>query len=160
MGMDLTLARQLNRALLSIYYFGRKDLAPFAGAPPPPGLLPVDNAIGELASAGSQALGSVRLAMTDLARTRDRLEPSSRADQRVEGLIFRLATTYANLVRTRGTAPDLARQITDLSRRVPGTNGDTAYVRVLNRLVQVEPSRAPPEVARPRLVSYEVARRG
>jgi hypothetical protein len=160
METDPKLARRWNRALLSIYYFGRKNLAPFAGAPPPPGLLPVDAAVGELESAGPAALASVRLALTDLARTRDRLEPSTRADQKVEGLILRLATTYVGLIGKRGTAPDLARQIADLSGRVPGADGDTAYVRVLRRLAQEEPSRTPPGVAPPRLISFEVERRG
>jgi hypothetical protein len=159
MGMDLTSARRLNRALLSIYYFGRKHLEPFAGAPPPPGLLPVDAAVAELESAGSEGLSSVRLALTDLARTRETLK-SSRTDEKVEGLITRLATTYVNLLPRRPNASDFAQKIAQLSRRIPATRGDTPFTRVFNALLDEERGPGSPGAPTPRLVSYEVRRFG
>jgi hypothetical protein len=160
MGTDMKSARRWNRALLSIYYFGRKNLEPLAGARPPPGILPVDEAVSELESAGRDALGSVRLALTDLVRTRNQLIPKSRADQKVEELIIRLSITYSNLLGTHLRAQDFARRMADLSGRVPGAMDETAYVRALNFLAEQDPRPRPPGVLPPRMVSYEVARRG
>lgn len=158
MAMTLKSARQWNRALLSIYYFGRKGTEPFARMPVPRRVWPLEKAVATLTeSQDREALSCVRLALADLCRTRTLLSPADPVDKTVEEQIVRLTIAFSQLVGIPNDArEELARIFSGLSRGSDSTVDP--YVRALNLMAARDPRF--PGRKYPVLVSYKVTRHG
>jgi hypothetical protein len=155
MAITKQLAERWNRALLSIYYHGRKGGHALAGQVRPRRLLSLARAVDELVTAGDpEVIGPVRLALADLCRTRA-AGPDTQADRQIE----RLATKFASL--TRQPAYDVARRFAAISsnssnsRRVSPAD---AYLAAIEAMIEFTPAVPTPRV-RPKLSRYEVVPR-
>lgn len=80
------LAHAWNKALLSVYYHGRRDEPPLQGEPPPLGVWSLARAVSVLSTA---PVGAQRLALADLCRTR-----AKRSTPTVVAQMGKLALVY------------------------------------------------------------------
>jgi hypothetical protein len=149
-----------NRALLSVYHYGRRGKGtPLSGRPTPLAVLPLHRAVTILIEEPEKrALHAIRLALADLCRTRG-AAPDAKVDREIE----RLAIAFSKLTdegRQEEQHADLARRFADIfseeRRPPPGRDhhpapepGERAYLTALECMLDVSNGRAlvrkPPE---------------
>ncbi len=130
--VDRATAHRWNRALLSIYYYGRRHQAPLSRHPPPAQVLPLEAAIQVVV--GSRALGVLRLALADLCRTRA-AQPSTR----IEVLMRELVAAYGRLVGAPGwAAPDIVETFERIFRDDATPDPEEAYQQAIRRMKELE----------------------
>lgn len=130
--VDRPSAHRWNRALLSIYYQGRRHQAPFSRHPRPAEVMSLDSAIEVVV--GSRTLGVVRLALTDLCRTRA-AQPSTQ----VEVLMRKLAAGYGHLLGYPGrVTPDIVETFNGIFRAGARLEPEDAYRQAIRRMKDLE----------------------
>jgi hypothetical protein len=154
-----------NRALLSVYHYGRRGKGPLSGRPVPLAVLPLHRAVTVLLEESedepkSRSLHAIRLALADLCRTRGGA-PDGTVDREIE----RLAIAFSKLTddnRTERDHAEMARHFADIfseepverpargeRHRVVADPQERAYLRALEHMLKVSKKRrlipGPPE---------------
>ncbi len=130
--VDRASAHRWNRALLSVYYHGRRRQAPLSRHPRPTPIMPLEAAIEVVLD--SRALGLLRLALADLCRTRA-AEPSAR----LQDLMRKLAAGYGRLLGYPGrVTPGIVDEFDGIFRRGVRLDPETAYQQAIRRMKALE----------------------
>ena len=148
-----------NRALLSVYHYGRKQPGkPLHGRPTPLTLMPLHHAVSVLVKEpledhGDQSLHAIRLALADLCRTR-----GGGRNSKVDRQIARLATAFSRVKHRENPTHDHAETVRSFAEifanendaQKSQTEAETdAYQAALHRMVASgEEDRALPPPAR------------
>jgi hypothetical protein len=124
-----------NRALLSIYHYGRRESETLRNRPIPLSVWPLHRAVTEIIEPIEEAsLTEVRLALADLCRTR-----GARANAKVDREIHRLAVTLSRLHGNHEWQhEEVARRFASIyygSEKV--RSPDMAYLSALQHLVEI-----------------------
>jgi len=143
-------AHAWNKALLSVYYHGRRDEPPLRGEPPPLGVWSLARAVSVLSTA---PVGAQRLALADLCRTRAKRSTSTVVTQ-----MRKLAGTYerATPQHLHGTSLAMAGRFDAIF--VHPIQPDEAYLQAIGVMLGHEsPQPLPPGSNVNVLTSYSVS---
>jgi hypothetical protein len=122
-----------NRALLSVYHYGRKGAGVLKGRPTPLTILQLHRAVTALIEPlGKEALPAIRLALADLCRTRP-----ARGDSQIDREIERLATAFSKVNDNTEDHQhaEVARSFASIFEE-PEATGDRAYTIALHRMLE------------------------
>jgi hypothetical protein len=156
-----------NRALLSVYHYGRRGRGPLSGRPVPLAVLPLHRAVTILIEEPKdrpkrEALHAIRLALADLCRTRA-VTPDSRIDREIERLSIALSkltddsrqehehaefaqsfaqSSYSERKRPPGRERDWDRADREKDAKEQMDLGAEAYHRALEQMVKLSQTRS------------------
>jgi hypothetical protein len=144
------MAERWHRALLSIYYHGRRAGTVFRGEVPTV-ISPLETAVTALIDPlEDEALGPVRLALADLCRTRARAE-----DAEIDQQIARLATAFSQLIgNSEKGHPEVVAAFNGIFQdRMPVKSAYERAIKVMVDRPRLSQRKLSGEI-RPALVSY------
>jgi hypothetical protein len=124
-----------NRALLSIYHYGRRGSEALRNRPIPLSVWPLHRAVSEIIEPIEEAsLAEVRLALADLCRTR-----GAGRNAKVDREIQRLAVTFSRLLGQQEWEQDVAARTFASIYYTPQKemNPETAYLTAIQHLVAI-----------------------